>query len=200
MKMHIIISSEILENNSLSPNELVYLYHLLNKHLIPDYCNPIDIQKLEKLGFVKQVKDVVYPRAYAIKELFPKESPKIEESTDEEKEQKREAKRKEVQEWFDQLVEAYPKKHNGRVLRNKSVALPKFLKALTEGHTLDNMLKGLEIEKARREAALSSPILSERFFPAPKNLATWIHQRTWMDYLEDDEEEPSSSESNVRRL
>lgn len=168
-------SLEELEKNSLTPNEYVYLYYLTKEQTV---TFPIDLEKLEELKFVKIIGNAVIPRLKA-HELFNNED-KIP--------QKKAQKEKETESIADQwqkLLDAYPKKEGNRRLHDKSVAKPKFERALKEGHSLDEMLLGLKNElKAREKASMTGG-----FFPAQKGLSTWINQRHWQIYLEDDQDD-----------
>lgn len=171
MKTSIIISLEVLQKNSLTPNEFIYLYHLINNLKLPDY--KIDLDKLEEKKFIKVIicdnKLKVYPRYYNIKNLF--------------KNIKVESNDVDLEEAWQQLLKSYPKVWNKRRLHNKSVAKPKFKKVL-KNHSLDIILKGLDNENKARESSR----LKGEFFPDPKALSTWLNQEVFLDYLEADDE------------
>lgn len=173
MKTKVIISLDILEKNSLSPNEYIYLYHLLHNKTVNF---PVDIVKLEKQQFIKIVSGGVLKREYNIKKLFPDmelSAPKVAKIPDN------------WQESWDKLCKLYyPKGHKGRRVRDLSKAKPKFLLAIKK-HSIDDMIKGLEIEIKERETLE----MRGEFAPPPKNLSTWINQETWLMFLEEMEEE-----------
>lgn len=196
MKTPIIISLETLIHSSISPDEYVFLYLLFyqQKEKIETLSLKVDLDKLQKQKFIKRVSNDVYARYYKIETLFPKDSlyfteePKnvkleIEATV---KKEKKEIENN-IEKYWNLLLKTYPKKDNGRVLQNKSVAKPKFLKAL-EIDSIDNIIKGLKNENAARQNAKGYG----KFFPAPKALSTWLNQHVWKDYLDEDVPENES--------
>lgn len=172
MKTPIIISLETLQKASLTPNEYIFLHCLYNNIPLPKY--PIDLIKLQDLKYIKMANGKIWPRHYNLKKLFNTKGQKITDKT--------------MGDEWERLLELYPKKSHGRALHNKSVARPKFIRVLKE-HSIEDILTGLKNENKARETAK----MRGDFFPDPKALSVWLNQKTFLDYL-DVEEEPETIE------
>ena len=174
MKTSITISLADLTKSSLTPNEYIYLYYLYNNQKC-DY--PVDLDKLERLKFIKVTSTEILARTYNLEKLFSEEessAPEIEGNP------------------WDLLTKEYPKKEGQRSLHNRTRAIPRLYKAL-KTHSIEDILKGLNNEKkARKRASMKG-----EFFPAWKGLDAWIHQCTWLEYMDDEEE---NKEDNLQKV
>lgn len=166
MNTNMTISLKTLEEKNITPNELVYLYHLFHNQ----ECNyNVDYIKLQELKFIKITADKIYPRYYNLQTLF-KDAPESK------------TKSIDIEDAWSQLTAIYPKKRGNRYIQDKGAALPKLKKALK--HTsLDIILKGADNENKARSAATGE------FFPEPKNLSAWLNQESWLTYLDYEEED-----------
>ena len=185
MKMLITVSLETLKTNFLSPNEFIYLYTLFHNLELPTY--PIDLIKLQKQQFIKITKDVIYPRMYNIKTLFTNEIEEIVKPVT-----TNNIKKDELEEAWNDLAKIYPHKYQGRYLHQPGSAKGK-LKIALQSSPLEEILLGAANENLARKAAEDKNL----FFDAPKGLATWLHQKHWMNFLD---YEVEIVKSNIRRV
>lgn len=173
--MNIQINLKLLIEKNLTPNEYVYLLLSIKEKK----CNfEVDLSKLERLKYLKIVGDKIVLRAYNIRQLITQQ-----EFNTEVENKDKEQLATEFGEAWEELLNLYPKKEGQRQLHNKVVALPKFKLALKQDG-IETILKGLNNQlEARKKAARTN-----EFFSGMQNLSTWLHQKTyltWLDYKDD---------------
>lgn len=183
---------ESIDGGVLTPNELIYLFYLLHDKPY-EYKKDVDLDKLEKLKFIKLVKDSIVVREYKVLEYLRSLTATTEVIiTEDKKEITKIIKDDGILNSFEKLIKAYPSKEDGRALINKTTAFPKFKIAFNDDG-IDKILKGLNNQLEARKTALNR----NKFFDGMQNLATWLHQKTYLVWLD---VEPEIIIENTRRV
>lgn len=168
--MEITINTEQLFAYGINPSEYVVLCLIYNNEL-DDVKFNIDkpLKRLKEKGFINENNEITVKN---INKLLDKEF---------------KGNKEDLNIYWEEFKSLYPKKDGKRRLHDSPTPCEKkYIKLLKKDlNTHKDVLKGLKEEMRLREEAEKR----NEFFQAPKLMSTYINQRAWEAYLENDEEE-----------
>lgn len=165
---------EILIKNDLSPNQYFYLVALYTK-IRPNYkIHPDEVRELFERSFLVKGELGGKSLSRMAKGIFATND-------------------NELVDLFENIWNLYPRKTpNGRSLRPANfrtqigrVAFKKMKKQLVDYNNYENIVKALKTEIARRSKT--------RGLNYMQHISTWINQRTWESYVDEEESDEDSS-------